>query len=124
MLNEFTFAARVVSASLKPQRLVFTFTSESDCNAHVKFDPRFFLRASRSTGSEHHMVSFYRAWVLPFGIFLFMEQSALLKAKVVFVSASSLAFRPLCVVACRLQSHEIAEKPSLSSYFWRMNVLR
>ncbi|MGQ0687430.1 MAG: hypothetical protein ACT4NK_01620 [Limnobacter sp.] len=124
MLNEFTFAARVVSASRKPEKLVFNFTSECDSDTYVKFDPRFFLIRAISNGQEHHLVSFYRAWVLPFGIFLFSQQSAFLKARVLFVPASSPAFRKLRVLACRLQSHENAEKPSLSSYFWRMNVLR
>lgn len=124
MLNEFAFAARVVSVSRKPEKLAFNFTSECDSGMHVKFDPRFFLLRSTTTGHEQHLVSFYRAWVLPFGIFLFPQQSTLLKARALFVSASSSAFRQLRVLVGRLQSHENADKPSLSSYFWRMNVLR
>lgn len=124
MLNEFTFAARVVSASRKSEKLVFNFTSECDSSMHIKFDPRFFLLRATSNGLEYCLVSFYRAWVLPFGIFLFPQQSVLLKSRVLFVSASSQAFRQLRVLVCRLQSHENADKPSLSSYFWRMNVLR
>jgi hypothetical protein len=124
MLNEFTFAARVVSASRAPKKLVFHFTSECDPGMYVKFDPRFFLIRTSTKGQEHHLVSFYRAWVFSFGIFLFSHQSAFLKARVLFVPASSPAFRQLRILASRLQSRENADKPSLSSYFWRMNVLR
>jgi hypothetical protein len=123
-LNEFTFAARVFSICRNSEKIAFKFTSECHSSGHVKFDPRFFLLRASPSGAEYHLVSFHRAWVLPFGVFLFPEQSFVITAKPLFVPASSPAFRQLCMLACRLQSHENADKPSLSRYFWRMNVLR
>lgn len=124
MLNELTFAARSTSMFLGFKPVVIRFSFADDLNPSVKFDPRFYL-LNRQDSTEHATVlHIQRAWLTMFGLFLFPVPGSTQNLKILFISRNSPSFVALKVVLKRLQTWEAQEKPSLSAYFWRMNVLR
>jgi hypothetical protein len=122
MLNEFTFAARSTSVFSGFPSVVIRFILADELNPNVKFDPRFYLLDLQDSTERASAVCIQRAWVTVFGIFLFPVPNQTLRT--VFISRNCPNFVSLKVVLKRLQSWESSEKPSLSTYFWRMNVLR
>lgn len=124
VLNEFTFSARVVSFFSRSDRVAVFFSSTSDSGFDAKFDPRFFWVIQDNSGICLRKISIRNAWVTYFGLFLFINRTDRVGPKVLFVSASTPVFPLLRALLGRLSSHDPLEKLSLSSYFWRMNVLR
>lgn len=124
MLNEFTFAARSTSVFSGFRSVVIRFSLADALNPTVKFDPRFYLLNLQDSTENATVLHIQRAWLTAFGLFLFPAPGQALKLKTFFVSSSCPNFAALKAVMKRLQSWELLEKPSLSSYFWRMNVLR
>lgn len=124
MLNEFTFAARSTSVFSGFPSVIIRFSLADEFNPTVKFDPRFYLLDLQDTTEHASVLHIQRAWVSIFGIFLFPVSGKTSSLKTVFISRNCPNFVSLKAVLKRLQSWESSEKPSLSSCFWRMNVLR
>jgi hypothetical protein len=124
MLNEFTFAARSTSVFSGFRSVVIRFSLADALNPTVKFDPRFYLLNLQNSTEHASILHIQRAWVTVFGIFLFPVSGKTSTLKTVFISRNCPNFVSLKAVLKRLQSWESPEKPSLSAYFWRMNVLR
>lgn len=124
MLNEFTFAARIASVFSGFRPLLLRFSFADDLQGEIKFDPRFYLLSSQHGNSLSVPLRFSHAWAAPFGVFLFLAKPSTVPIRVLFVSSSSPQIAMLRTLLNRLQVEETVEKPSLSTYFWRMNVLR
>jgi hypothetical protein len=124
VLNEFTFAARSTSVFSGSESLVIRFSLADSLNPTVKFDPRFYLLDYRDSMESARVLHLQRAWLSAIGVFLFPAPGLAYTPKVLFVSRTSPNFVALKAVLKRLQAWETPEKPSLSAYFWRMNVLR
>lgn len=124
MLNEFTFAARVASVSYAFRSVVLSFSLADDLDGDVKFSPRFYLLHVQSGATHAELIRFSRAWVVPFGVFLFVAKPSTSRFHAFFIVASSPQIAMLRMLLNRLRVEETLEKPSLSTYFWRMNVLR
>ena len=124
MLNEFTFAARSTSVCSGFRSVLIRFSLADVLNPMVKFDPRFYLLDLQGSAEHARMLHIQRAWVTAFGIFLFPVPGTTPSLKTVFISRTCPNFITLKAVLKRLQGWQSSEKPSLSTYFWRMNVLR
>lgn len=120
------FAAHAVSVFSGFRQVLFRFSLFDDLNPAIKFNPKYFLLQSQGATSAHrHIpVRFRCAWLSPFGIFLFLMPEECKLGHVFFVSHSNLQSALLRMCLNRLRSEELLEKPSLTSYFWRINVLR
>ena len=118
------FAARDVSALSAFKQWVVRFSLCDELDPAVKFSPRFFLLIPQGSQSDHVPVELVRAWTLFFGTFLFIRGAPRGSACTLFVSASSSPSAMLRTCLNRLRSDESLDKPTLSAYFWRMNVLR
>ena len=124
MLNEFTFAARSTSVFSGFESVLVRFSLADALNPTVKFDPRFYLLNLQDSSEHACVLQIQRAWLSAVGIFLFPAPGSAHAPKTLFVSRSCPSFVALKAVLKRLQTWETPEKPSLSTYFWRMNVLR
>ncbi|MDP2379067.1 MAG: hypothetical protein Q8M35_01030 [Pseudohongiella sp.] len=124
ILNEFMLAARDMSVFSAFTRRVIRFSLLDALDPAVKFSPRFFLLIPQGLQSRHVPVELVRAWILFFGTFLFIRCGTNGLSRTLFVSTSNTQIAILRTCLNRLRSDVSLEKPTLSVYFWRMNVLR
>jgi hypothetical protein len=90
----------------------------------VKFNPRFFLLSQQYNSNVYLTLRFSHAWSMPLGVFLFVAKPDSSRLRTLFVAAGNPQIQKLRAVLSRLQAQSSVDKPSLSAYFWRMNVLR
>lgn len=122
--DDFVFAAHVVSLLGLSHRVLYRFAMRDGLDETVRFNPRFFILIAEGLNSLAVQVSPSRAWVTPFCIFLHIPAVPGDLPRWVVVPASDPASVLLRVCLNRLALDENPDKPSLVSYFWRMNVLR
>ncbi len=127
--NDFHCVARVWSwAQLFPKATLY-FTSMSDIDEGVKYDPRCFLITQRANtdaqGAPHYMpLAVQRAWVTFFGVFVFGLLGQHTRSTGFFVHRASPHAHLLSAFLQRMSTFELDSGLSLSDYFRRLHVLR
>jgi hypothetical protein len=124
--NDFHCVARVWALSQFFSRRTLYFTSMSDANDTVKYDPRCFLLAHRDwSRTNADLVPFFiqRAWLSPIGVFVF-GHIAQKRSTCFFISQGSPQINLLAAFLKRMSSFDAVSGLSWGDYIRRLHVLR